>query len=811
MIMKLEERLEGAIGGRGKFTGYFPKNEKGEIKKDAKYEHQHIDWERHFSGKDYFGTSPVKIIQNGTGRKGLCRWMGWDLDVDMEPQEFRKIIFKLNTEFHCYATSSNRWHIHHYIDDWTPVEEVKKIALHWEEKLKKIFKKGVDTSHTVPSGYTIAEGKPGGWLFQPYCPKDDLINKDLFCYSPSGNPLTKSQTEYSIHWRKFPLLVSMVGAESGVNGGREYCLFIAKQLIEHFKLALTPYEVNAQFNEPLMEPQLTKEINSHERKDYVNEFNKEYLEEHHDTYLKKINGYWLKDLKGVGVLDGFVDEAQEEKAKKFLQDTIYIKLDDLWYDKSTGGEYKEKALKVTYGHIWEGRLGEVVKNFSAYENAQMVEKGVYRPDLFKTIDDPIVKDEKGLLQLNQYRPSEIEALAPDTPEREAELELFLTLIIKLTEKEAVGYKGPKAEKVQLYDYVLDHLSMPFQQPGNKVRSAIIFHSEEFQVGKNTFFEIVQQGLGVDNCAVITPGEAISRERNFLENQLVLIDEILIDGDYKKKVSTLNILKPLMTNELHSSRPLFKNWRQVFSTCGFMAFTNYKHAIAVKGNEARYTIIDIDKTRDEMGGDKFFNKIWTPEGKIKGTIVNVVKHFLLNRNISENFDPKSPSLKTDFLEVMSKEGGHPLLLEIEGLFKEGATPFHQTLFSIQEAFEYLKTHKKITGRINDFADALKLLGCERVGECFHKLSRRKPTLWIKDNHDFFCDKSMSSMVNKYWLPLGTWSNGMRDYSEWLMTSNDTSTIIQYIKEIKGYEDIHRVAPEDDPEEDFETIRRKRLKG
>jgi len=39
---------------------------------------------------------------------------------------------------------------------------------------------------------------------------------------------------------------------------------------------------------PLMEPQLTKEINSHERKDYVNEFNKEYLEEHHDTYLKRL-------------------------------------------------------------------------------------------------------------------------------------------------------------------------------------------------------------------------------------------------------------------------------------------------------------------------------------------------------------------------------------------------------------------------------------------------------------------------------------------------------------------------------------------
>ena len=44
-ILKLEQRLEGAIGGRGKFLGYKPKNANGEEKKRCKiwtstYEHQ---------------------------------------------------------------------------------------------------------------------------------------------------------------------------------------------------------------------------------------------------------------------------------------------------------------------------------------------------------------------------------------------------------------------------------------------------------------------------------------------------------------------------------------------------------------------------------------------------------------------------------------------------------------------------------------------------------------------------------------------------------------------------------------------------
>ena len=801
MILKLEERLEGAIGERGKFTGYLPPDEKGEIKKDATYQYQHMDWDRHYSGKDYLGISPVKIVQNGTGRKGFCRWIGWDLDVEEEPENFSRIITKVNNEFFFYKTSSNRWHVHYYFDEWKDVEECKKIAQEYETKFKKIWKKGVDTSHSLPKGYTIEEGKPGGWLFMPYCPHEDLKNNNLCGYSPSGKPLSKSQVEFSIHWRKYPLIRSMVGAESG-EGGREKKLFIAKQVIEHNDLDLTPYEVNAQFNEPLSEPSLTKEINSHERKDYEGEYNKEYLEEHSETYFKEINGYWLRDLKGVGVLDGFTDPEQEEKAKQFLKDIIYIKNDDLWYDKTTGKEYNQKAIQVTYGHIWGGKISDVIKNFVAFEGAQLVEQSVYRPDLFKSIEDPIVKDEKGLLQLNTYRPGEVEG-----KEIKSHIDNFKTLMKRLTENEGTG-RDSKGNEVDLYEYVLDHLSMPFKQPGNKVRSAILFHSKEFQVGKNTFFSIVQQALSKDNCAVITPEEAIDRAKGFLEHQLVLIDEIKLDNDYRKNISTLNTMKPMMTNEDHRMRPLFHNWKDIYSTCFFMLFTNHKNALAVDINEARYTIIDVNKTREEMGGDEFFNLFWTPEGKLVDGVVEAVKWFLTNRKISDNFNPKSISLKTDFLEVMSKAGGHPLLNDIEPLFKERATPFFETVISIQEAFNYLKLHHKIPGRINEFAEVLTKLGCERVGEVKHKRTDKHPTYYLLRNFDFFCDKSMSSIANKYWLPLGSTSEKMAE--EWNLSQGDLNVIKEGLEEISTYEEFHREAPEEDPEEDFETIRRDRQK-
>jgi hypothetical protein len=98
-------------------------------------------------------------------------------------------------------------------------------------------------------------------LFQPYCPHNDLKNKNLCGYSPSGQPLTKSQIEFAIQWRHHPIIRSMVGAQSG-QGGREKFLLIARMVIEHNDLDLTPREVNNQFTDELEEPSLTKEINS---------------------------------------------------------------------------------------------------------------------------------------------------------------------------------------------------------------------------------------------------------------------------------------------------------------------------------------------------------------------------------------------------------------------------------------------------------------------------------------------------------------------------------------------------------------------
>lgn len=801
--MKLEERLEGAIGERGRFTGYST-NKNGKETKDATYDYKHIDWERHYSGKAYYGISPVKIIQNGTGRKGSCRWIGWDLDVEEEPEEFCKKVFRINQEFFCYRTSSNRYHIHHYLDDWTDVEECRKFAVSYEAKWKEIWKKGVDTSHSLPKGYTIEQGKPGGWLFMPYCPHEDLKNNNLCGYSPKGKPLKKEQIEFAITWRKFPLIRSMVGAESG-EGGREKLLFIAKQVIVHNKLNLTPYQVNEQFSEPLTGTSLTKEINSHERKDYEGEYNKEYLEEHTNAYLKAINGYWLKELGGAGG-----EEATDEQTK-FIEDVIYMKLDDYFFDNSTEQQYPRKNLNIIYGQIETKKSGVPTRFFSRHPNKKMVEMGVYRPDLYKEGQDPININDEGLKVLNHYRPGKLQIMLPDTPERKKELDTFMALVEGLTEREGYGtaIRNKKEMEFKLRDHLLDHLSMPFKRPGIKTRSAIVLHSKEFQTGKSTLFETVRKALGEKNCTIIKPENAISRELSFVEHQLVFVDEIKIDGSIDEKKSILNRLKPLITQELHDSRPLFKEWRQVYATLNLMFSTNHKDAMALDHKEARYTCIDVAKDREEMGGDDFFIPIWNwlkyPD-KYPNTFCNVVKGFLTNREFTPGFDHAGKSLKTKFLSEMAEHGGHPLYTDVKNLFRQRETPFDQSVISIHDAWLYCKKEYSLKGKSNDFADILKQLGAEQVGECKHKRTKKHPMLYLIRNQGFFADKTLSEIVNYYWKPTGTISNTGNE--KWNLTPGDVAEIDDHLKEVDAYEDFKDNRDEKEEDEAFIEVKRRR---
>jgi len=405
----------------------------------------------------------------------------------------------------------------------------------------------------------------------------------------------------------------------------------------------------------------------------------------------------------------------------------------------------------------------------------------YRPDLWSPTADPIFKDERNILILNIFEPGGVDAIEPTLPRHFEELELFKTLVNNLVVE-------PEEN-----EWLLDTLCTIFQFTGKKIRHMPVIFSPQFQIGKSSLFKTVRKGLGIKNCAIIGPKQAVDREKAFLaDKMLVLVDELKLSSDHRENVSTLNILKPFSTEDRHDVRPLFKGWREVFSTCNFIIFTNHKDAIAVPKNEARYTIIKASKTRDEMGGDEFFNEYWN--ALKTGTLAGVVKHYLMNRKISSNFRVEGPSLITPALLEMSEKAGHPLLHDVQLCFNAKDQPFEREIFSVSEAWDYLKKEKGLRGKLNDFVDVIVDLGCKQIGECKHKISGKHPILYASRNFDFFHGKSNSEIANKYFLPIDITDEGTKG-NKFKLSVSDIQAIKDNLMELKAYEEFHEDTQED----------------
>ncbi len=182
-----------------------------------------FDWEKHLSGELPQGLSPVNT------ETGECRWICLDIDLKIKPEEFCKNIFeKIGTHYFCFGTMTGKWRVVEFLDDWMGLDEAKERAKQLEKRVEKELNYKCDSGHTLPQSYDLENGKPGGWIFQPY--HDDKT----VCYSPGGQPLSKSQCEFRAKYRHYPLVVASVGMIGEGEGSRRKALWCVMLNMKHF-------------------------------------------------------------------------------------------------------------------------------------------------------------------------------------------------------------------------------------------------------------------------------------------------------------------------------------------------------------------------------------------------------------------------------------------------------------------------------------------------------------------------------------------------------------------------------------------------
>lgn len=416
--------------------------------------------------------------------------------------------------------------------------------------------------------------------------------------------------------------------------------------------------------------------------------------------------------------------------KKIVNNLIYLKDDDRFFDLSTNKDYSKQSINHTYG-IHFKKIS--VTNFlQKHPESRYVENWLYDPEQYDPNNQIVTVD--GNKYLNSYKPN------PLVPEK-GDVGLFYDLLDHIFD-----------HNQEYINHLLDFISYPLKYPGTKIRHALIIVSTAYQFGKGTLWRIINEIYG-ENSLAIDVNQALDKSKGFTQKaQMVLIDEMQSAGTWSETQSLLNDLKRIITEKEVSSRELYKDYKIVKTCANYILFSNNKNALSLKPNEVRYWVYMTDKKRAEQ---KFYDKLhnWLDNGGAKAVL-----HELLNRKISDRFNPNAIAPKTPFLGQMSKAGEHPVTQLIRTMFEEQIYPLDDKRWVIgsNELTDYLRHNNMLQrGRVNDVANALEQIGGRNLGQVridqFNNVSNkyevRKPTLYLIRNVEGFIDYKPQEIVDQ----------------------------------------------------------------
>jgi len=422
--------------------------------------------------------------------------------------------------------------------------------------------------------------------------------------------------------------------------------------------------------------------------------------------------------------------------EKFMQDVIFNKTSEQYYDNSTKRPYGKVGLETTYAHIFP-KSTPPTTYFKEHPKKQLAEEETYRPDLHNE-KSPLMKGSDNLYYLNNYKPGKIK---PIKPEKVKDIEPFLNLMEHLAtiEKER--------------NHVLDILAFIIQKPWKKVKTITVFYTKLQRFGKGSLFDTMVDILGESNAEPTDVKGVLDKGVMFAEKQLVLVDEVKSVGDFGERANFINDLKKIGTETRIQQRKLYVDYKVIKTQTNYLIFTNNPDALNVEAEDERLFIIANENERKPDAWYKVYHK-WRED---KGS--SYVFWYLLNRPISK-FNPMAPPPMTEGKKAMRNETGHPLTQKIQEWISEGRYPFSldESVRGTTELAEYISKHDrgahvKYANNTKQLRRSLEDAGCVFIGQVKHKLRNEKPTLFLYNNQEELLEKhSPTELCNHIWTPL-----------------------------------------------------------
>jgi len=403
----------------------------------------------------------------------------------------------------------------------------------------------------------------------------------------------------------------------------------------------------------------------------------------------------------------------------FVQRIAYMMKQKKYYDLEDKEMYDGESIDVKYAKNIDGKYTPL-KYWKLSKDSKVCVDFTYKPgdaNRFVTVDKKQM--------INVFEQHDIVADAT------ADTDLFWDLL-----KCVIPHDAEREHFVNWYAY-------PLQNPGKKIRHAIILQSDEFQLGKGSLFDLHRDMLGLHNTRKIELEEALDKGKGYLINaQTVLIDEAKSSGSWAEKSKLINTLKTIITEGSIGVRQLYREYSEQDTCTNYWINTNHRDAFALPYNEVRYWVYFSPGKRNQELLDAFH------DARENHNLAQGVYHELMNRDLSK-FNPLAPAPWTSFRDEMSQLSDRPLHDYIKESFAQGVHPFDRDMLTTAELFDYVRIEKRVkVTRERDLAKALQDIGAIKKPGCPVPSVGKKVTIWILQNKDELQKLTAAELGKKY---------------------------------------------------------------
>ena len=407
--------------------------------------------------------------------------------------------------------------------------------------------------------------------------------------------------------------------------------------------------------------------------------------------------------------------------QELITKIVYMMKQKQFYDLEDKELYDGDAIDIKYARDFTGKYTPL-KFWKLHKDRKVCVNFAYKP---AKEPERFVKIEKKLM-INIYEKHDLQ------PDSKVDTDIYYALL---------NHVIPHDE---CRNHFLDWNACILQNPGKKIRYALIMQSDAFQLGKGSLFDVMRDILGRVNAKKIELSEALDKGKGYLVNsQLVLIDEAKSKGTWSEKAQLINTLKTIITEGSQGVRRLYRDYAESDTCTNYWINTNHRDAFALPAAEVRYWVYFSAAKRIEKMLEEYHN------ARNNHNLAAGVYADLLDRDISK-FKPDGVAPHTIYRDMMTTLADKPLNDFVKERFEQGVHPFNRDLVTTTELFDWLgdKAKKVKVTRENDIALALKAIGGIRKKGCPVKNVGDHVNIWIIRDYDKYKNMTAKELGKIY---------------------------------------------------------------